>query len=108
MVMAEAMACGCPVIATTHTGAEDLFTHDREGFIVPIRSADALLRAMENLADQPERARGMRTDAVSLTRRMGGWNEYGRRWHDLLASMTSSGIIEHSMSSHRNPHGAAL
>ena len=108
MVMAEAMACGCPVIATTHTGAEDLFTHDREGFIVPIRSADALLRAMENLADQPERARGMRTDAVSLTRRMGGWNEYGRRWHDLLASMTSSGIIERSMSSHRNPHGAAL
>ena len=93
MVMAEAMACGCPVIATTNSGAEDLFTDGREGIIVPIRSADALLRAIESLADQPERAHAMRADAVALTRNMGGWNGYGRRWRDLLATSTPLGSV---------------
>ena len=37
MVMAQAMACGLPVIATTNISAEDLFTDGVEGFIVPIR-----------------------------------------------------------------------
>lgn len=37
LVQAQAMACSCPVITTTNTGYEDLFT-DLEGFIVPIRS----------------------------------------------------------------------
>ena len=108
MVMAEAMACGCPVIATTNSGAEDLFTNDREGFIVPIRSADSLLRAMESLADQPERARAMRDCALSLTRDMGGWNGYGRRWRDLLAGMTSSEAITPALPVDLPAQGAAL
>jgi hypothetical protein len=33
--MAQAMASGCPVIATAATGAEDLFTNEIEGFIFP-------------------------------------------------------------------------
>ncbi|BAI76067.1 glycosyl transferase (plasmid) [Azospirillum sp. B510] len=33
-VMAQAMACGCPVIASEHIGARDLFTDEREGCIV--------------------------------------------------------------------------
>ena len=41
LVQGQAMACGCPVIATTNTGAEDLFTDGVEGFIVPIRDPDA-------------------------------------------------------------------
>ena len=94
MVMAEAMACGCPVIATTNSGAEDLFTDGREGFIVPIRSADALLRAMESLADQPERAEAMRILAVSLTRDMGGWNAYGQRWRQLLVELQRSSKLD--------------
>ena len=34
LVMAEALACGCPVIATENTGAEDLFQNNKEGFII--------------------------------------------------------------------------
>ncbi len=108
MVMAEAMACGCPVIATENSGAEDLFTNDREGFIVPIRSADSLLRAIESLADQPERAQAMRALAVSLTRDMGGWNEYGRRWRDLLGNVTSPEIIERPLPTEHLARGVVL
>ena len=39
LVQAQALACGCPVIGTRHTGAEDLFSDGNEGFIVPIRNS---------------------------------------------------------------------
>ena len=40
LVQGQAMACGCPVIASTNTGAEDLFTDGVEGFVVPIRDPE--------------------------------------------------------------------
>src|SRR6185437_15302889 len=42
LVQGQALACGCPVIATTATGAEDLFTDGVEGFILADRNTDAL------------------------------------------------------------------
>ena len=36
------MACGCPLISSTNTGGEDLFTDGVEGFVVPIRSPEAI------------------------------------------------------------------
>ncbi|MBI4825100.1 MAG: glycosyltransferase family 4 protein [Nitrospirae bacterium] len=41
-VIVEAMACGLPVIATENTGAEDIFQHGREGFIIQAGDAEAL------------------------------------------------------------------
>ena len=37
LVQAQAIACGCPVIGTYNTGAEDLFSDGQKGYIVPIR-----------------------------------------------------------------------
>jgi glycosyltransferase involved in cell wall biosynthesis len=41
-VILEAMACGLPVLATPHTCAPDLIENERQGFIVPIRNAEAI------------------------------------------------------------------
>ena len=49
--MAEALACGCPVIATENTGAEDLFQNNKEGFIIKARSIDQIHDKMQLLAD---------------------------------------------------------
>mgnify|MGYP001412546410 CR=1 FL=1 len=52
LVLTEALSCGLPFIATPHTAAPDLITHGQEGFIVPIRSANAIAEkltwALEN------------------------------------------------------------
>lgn len=52
LVLTEALSCGLPFIATTHTAAPDLITDGQQGFIVPLRSAtaiaDRLIWAMEN------------------------------------------------------------
>ncbi len=77
LVMAQAMACGCPVIATEHTGAIDLFQHDGAGFIVPIRQADMLAEHMQQLVDSPETRARMSVEALSCVRKLGGWQDYG-------------------------------
>lgn len=41
-VIIEAMACGLPVIATTHTGVEDVIRDGVDGFIIPIRNVEAI------------------------------------------------------------------
>ncbi len=77
MVMGEAMACGCPVIASGHTGARNLFTDGVEGFIVPIRSPEAICKVLCLLARDTTLQTKMRRAALQRTSDMGGWDSYG-------------------------------
>ena len=88
LVQAQAMACACPVIATEATGAEDLFTHGVEGFIVPDRDVDALALRLQQLADDPDLRRTMASAARLRVESLGGWEQYGDRWEQLLFRIT--------------------
>jgi glycosyltransferase involved in cell wall biosynthesis len=90
LVQAQAMACGCPVICSTNTGGEDLFSDGVEGFIVPIRDADALADRMQRLVDDLELRQRMREAALRRVRSIGGWKEYGDRWEALLGRLCGS------------------
>jgi glycosyltransferase involved in cell wall biosynthesis len=84
MVLGEAMACGCPIIASSNTGASDLFQHECEGFIVPIRQPDEIVSALEELASNPELCTQMTAAALERVKSIGGWNNYGEKWINLL------------------------
>jgi len=88
LVQAEAMACGCPVIGSTNSGGDDLYTDGVEGFIVPIRDPKAIRDRMQLLADDPNLRREMGAAALRRVRSMGGWAEYGDRWEELLLRLT--------------------
>ena len=88
LVQGEALACGCPVIATTNTGAEDLFTDGVEGFILPIRDVDAMAERMQQLADDPALRARMSEAGLLRVRSMGGWSTYGDQWEALLHQIT--------------------
>ena len=77
LVQAQAMACGCVVVATEHTGAEDLFSDGHEGFIVPIRDSHALAQRLQRLADHPDLREEMRRSALARVQAIGGWSSYG-------------------------------
>jgi len=77
MVQAQAMACGCPVIASMHTGAPDIFDDGIEGFIVPIRQADAIAERLQKLADDPTLGSRMGEAGMSRLKLLGGWRAYG-------------------------------
>lgn len=87
MVLGEALACGCPVVASTNTGSSDLVTDGVEGRIVPVRDADALARALQDLADDPHGRRAMRAAALARVERIGGWDDYGRAWAALVEAI---------------------
>lgn len=88
LVMAEAMACGCPVICSENTGGEDLFTDGLEGFIVPIRDPAAIAGRLQQLADGPQLQQTMRAAALARVQQLGGWADYGDRWEALLHRLT--------------------
>jgi len=84
LVQAQALACGCPVIGTWHTGAEDLFTDGKEGFIVPIRDPQTIAEKLQLLADNPHRRVAMSEAALERVKVMGGWAEYGNQMAEVL------------------------
>ena len=84
LVQGQALACGCPVIASTNTGAEDLFTDGIEGYIVPIRDAGVLTDRMQRLSDDRYLQQQMSAAAVQRVQHLGGWSDYGDRWEELL------------------------
>jgi glycosyltransferase involved in cell wall biosynthesis len=88
LVMAQAMACGCPVIATTATGAEHLFAENEAGFIVEPRDTGALANCLQQLADDPALRARMSTAALARVHHLGGWDRYGDQWDALLHSLT--------------------
>ena len=88
LVQSQALACECPVIASFATGAEDLFTDQVEGFIVPDRDVNALTERMQQIADDPALRLQMAVAGRLRVQSMGGWDEYGRRWDDFLHQLT--------------------
>lgn len=94
LVQAQAMACGVPVIATTNTGAEDLFTDGVEGFIVPIRSPEAIREKLEWMMDNEELRERMAAAALEQVKKLGGWDSYGDRVDSVYRELTARHSIE--------------
>jgi glycosyltransferase involved in cell wall biosynthesis len=63
LVIGEAMAQGLAVIATPHSAAPDLIDDGMDGFIIPIRSAEAIAEKLELLLQEPARLREMKQAA---------------------------------------------
>jgi glycosyltransferase involved in cell wall biosynthesis len=55
----EAMAAGCPVVATDVGGNSEVVTHGLTGLLVPPRDPARLADAIVTLATDPTRARAM-------------------------------------------------
>jgi alpha-maltose-1-phosphate synthase len=78
LVITEALSRGLPVITTPHTGAADLMTDGRDGFIVPIRSPDAIADRLARLAEDRDLLAAMSAAALETARR-NPWERYEER-----------------------------
>ena len=79
MVQAQALACGCPVIATANSGAGDVFEDGREGFIVPVRNPESIAQALALLYRDRDLLHAMSEAARRRMETIGGWDRYGDR-----------------------------
>ncbi|WP_405607772.1 glycosyltransferase family 4 protein [Polaribacter sp. Asnod1-A03] len=87
IVLSEALASGCPVIATPNSGSVDLFEDGKEGFIVPIRDSKALTLSFEKLTDNPDLREQMGIMGQRRVASLGGWDEFGDHFETLIKSL---------------------
>ncbi|MBX7123317.1 MAG: glycosyltransferase family 4 protein [Opitutaceae bacterium] len=71
----DAMALGLPVIATPNSAAPDLVSDGNEGFIVPIRSAQAIAEKLHLLIREPGQLAEM-SHRAALRAREFNWKRY--------------------------------
>jgi glycosyltransferase involved in cell wall biosynthesis len=88
MVVAEALACGTPVIVSEMVGAKFLVTESVNGWIVPLEDAGALAERMAACASEPMRLRAMRP-ACSASARAATWPAYHQRLTALAQRLIS-------------------
>ncbi len=67
-VVMEAMSAGLPVIVTENVGSADGVENGKDGFVVPIRSSDAIAEKIKFFYDNPEKLREMSKAAVEKSK----------------------------------------
>ena len=108
MVLAQAIACGLPIISTSNTGAEDLLRMQSKdpvyldnqteeyhsGYIVPPRNQSAIVAILQLLAANPQILKQKREAALNFQPEALSWSAYGQRsrtaYQELLNTQTES------------------
>jgi glycosyltransferase involved in cell wall biosynthesis len=89
LVILEAMAQGVPVITTGHTAGPDVIQNEVDGFIVPIRSAEAIAEKLDLLASDSDRLMSMKAAAKRKAASL-GWENYRRRLVEVAREVIAS------------------
>jgi glycosyltransferase involved in cell wall biosynthesis len=86
MVVAEALACGLPVLVSEMVGAKELVAAGHNGWIVPAGDAAALAERMAWCVHQAEQVRGMR-EICRSSAQAATWPAYHQRLAGLLRAI---------------------
>jgi len=74
LVIGEAMTHGLPVVATTHSGAEDILTDGEEGYILEPGDVEGMAHRLQELAENTSKRLAMSEAARSTAQVLGGWD----------------------------------
>ena len=91
LVLCQAMACGCPVIASDHTGGPDVIQPSVEGLLFPARETEILRQHLQRLADDRALRDSMGAAALKRVRSVGGWAAYGAAFESLCRECVTQG-----------------
>jgi glycosyltransferase involved in cell wall biosynthesis len=91
IVQGQALACGCPVIASSATGAADLFVDGEQGIILDDCTPETIEAAIMRLYSDRALWRRMSIAAASLVDTLGGWADYGEKLSNRFLRLTKGG-----------------
>ena len=87
LVVPEALACGLPVVVTPNTGSLEFVVDGREGYVVPIRSADAIADRLSRLNHDRELLAEM-SHRAHATAAEKSWDNYRDEWANAVRSVS--------------------
>lgn len=90
MVIPQMLSAGIPVIASTNSGGEDVISEGRTGFVVPIRSPEAIAEKITWFYNNPEQLASMRYEAAMGLQNGLSWDDYGNRYVQFLQKITAA------------------
>jgi glycosyltransferase involved in cell wall biosynthesis len=85
----EALACGRPVVASTVDGVPDVLVPGRTGILVPPRSPEALVEAVERLLANPTLRVRMGEEGVARVRQHHTWAQVARSTREVYRMVTT-------------------
>jgi glycosyltransferase involved in cell wall biosynthesis len=89
LVAAEALACGCPVVAHDLPAIRDIVLDNVTGLMVPPGDEAALAAAIMRLLQAPDLAAGLAEAGRQHVRQQYGWPAVARRYRTLYAGQSS-------------------
>jgi glycosyltransferase involved in cell wall biosynthesis len=89
LVLLEAMASGLPVITTENSAGPDVIDEAIDGFVVPIRSVEALKERLHWLYSHREEAQEMGRRARRKVEQQFTWNHYHQRLNQIYRQLTA-------------------
>ena len=90
LVVAEALACGLPVIASRMVGAKDLIVEGESGWVVPVEDVGALAERMSWCARHRREVGAMRP-ACREAAAAATWPSYHRRFAQAITAFLEAG-----------------
>jgi glycosyltransferase involved in cell wall biosynthesis len=79
MVIAQALACGLPVICTSNSGGPDIVREGVDGYIIPIRSVPLLKERIARLYENPGLLINLAVNAKKRVESGFTWDNYGEQ-----------------------------
>lgn len=86
----EAMACALPIVTTDCGGMREAVTDGEEGFVVPVRDAEAMAEALAKLAEDENLRRRMGRAAVQKVRGQFALNRQVEKFIALFQSISKN------------------
>lgn len=86
-VIPEMLIQGLPVIATFNSGGSDIIQDGENGFIIPIRSVEAIIDRIRYFYDHFDALSDMGNKAIESIQKAHNWNYYGERYQTFLESI---------------------
>lgn len=89
MVIPQLLACAVPMIVTPNTGGENIVTDGYNGFIIPVRSPQAIAEKIELLYHDKQKLLAMKQNATEVIKKSFTWDDYGNRYNDFINKLVA-------------------
>ena len=87
MVVTEALACGCPAITTSNTGASDIIKDGINGYVVPIMDSESIVECINKIYDEKHKSSFERDSIAKSVAQYKDWKKYSSDYKKLIETL---------------------